>query len=114
MQTGKPSKTNFMGRAPLTWNRRKAIITAYVTINPDTGMLIQTREKIVMNVTDEQKRLLLEHMPEAQRSFDNDDIDQLLEDLDAKITEIGFDADYELNDIGLKLQKLYDELFDQN
>jgi hypothetical protein len=80
----------------------------------DTDESTQRREKIVMNVTDEQKRLLLEHMPEAQRSFDNDDIDQLLEDLDAKITEIGFDADYELNDIGLKLQKLYDELFDQN
>jgi alpha-galactosidase len=67
-----------------------------------------------MIITNEQKQLLLEHMPEAQRSIDHDDIDQLLEDLDVKITEIGFDADYELNGIGLMLQKLYDELYGQN
>jgi hypothetical protein len=30
--------------------------------------------------------------------------------LDDKITEIGFDEDYNLNEEGLILQKLYDEL----
>jgi predicted transcriptional regulator len=91
-------------------NRRRV----YGTIVKNYLSSAQREEKIMMNIADEQKQLLLEHMPEAQRSFDNNDIDQLLEDLDAKITEIGFDADYELNDIGLKLQKLYDELYDQN
>jgi len=68
----------------------------------------------VLNITDAQRQLLLEHLPDAQRHIDGDDINQLLEDLDDKITEIGFDADYELNANGLKLQKLYDELYDQN
>ena len=34
--------------------------------------------------------------------------------LDAKITEVGFNADYSLNEKGLKLPKLYDKLYNQN
>ena len=68
----------------------------------------------MLNITDEQKELLLEHLPDAERWIDEDDINAVLEDLDAKITEIGFDANYDLNAIGLKLQRLYDELYDQN
>ncbi len=68
----------------------------------------------MLNITDSQKELLLEHLPDARRHIDGDDINQLLEDLDDKITEIGFDADYELNAAGLKLQKLYDALYEQN
>lgn len=41
-------------------------------------------------------------------------IDDVLLDLDAKITEIGFDSDYELTEEGLMLQLLYDQLFNQN
>ena len=68
----------------------------------------------MLNITDGQKELLLEHLPDAERWIDEDDINAVLEDLDAKITEIGFDANYDLNAIGLKLQRLYDELYDQN
>lgn len=69
---------------------------------------------MVLRIKDAQKELLLEHLPNAQQCIEGDDIDLLLETLDDKITEIGFDADYELNAVGLKLQKLYDELYDQN
>jgi hypothetical protein len=62
-----------------------------------------------MNITDKQKAMLEEHNVAI-----SEEIRDVLLDLDAKITEIGFDADYELNDIGLKLQKLYDQLYDQN
>ena len=68
----------------------------------------------MLNIKDTQRALLLEHLPDAQQCIDGNDIDQLLENLDDKITEIGFDADYELNSVGLKLQKLYDELYNQN
>ena len=44
----------------------------------------------------------------------NDDINILLLDLDDKITEIGFNKDYSLNEIGLKLQRLYDQIYIQN
>ena len=44
----------------------------------------------------------------------NVDIDNVLNDLDDKITEIGFDKEYRLNKVGLKLQLLYDALYTQN
>ncbi len=69
---------------------------------------------IMISITDAQKELLLRHLPKAQQSIDGDDIKQILEDLDDKITEVGFDANYDLNATGLKLQRLYDELYDQN
>ena len=63
-----------------------------------------------MNITREQKRILEEYNIQI-----SDDINELLLDLDAKITEVGFEADYEwLNPTGRKLQRLYDELYDQN
>ena len=62
-----------------------------------------------MNIKDEQKRFLNKYGIVIQ-----DDINGLLLDLDAKITEIGFNADYSLNKVGLQLQRLYDELYDQN
>ncbi len=62
-----------------------------------------------MNITDEQKKMLAKY----DIAIAND-IDTLLLDLDDKITEIGFNADYSLNESGVKLQKLYDELYNQN
>lgn len=69
---------------------------------------------MVLNINDDQRILLLEHIPKANQYIEDNDINPLLEDLDDKITEVGFDANYDLNDIGMKLQKLYDELYDQN
>jgi hypothetical protein len=62
-----------------------------------------------MNITDEQKEQLAKYDIAI-----TSDIDTLLLDLDDKITEIGFNADYSLNKTGAKLQRLYDELYSQN
>ncbi len=67
-----------------------------------------------MNITEEQKSILLSHIPDINQSINNGDLDDVLDQLDDKITEIGFNRDYTLNEIGLKLQKLYDELYVQN
>ena len=42
------------------------------------------------------------------------DIDLLLTELDDKITEIGFDENYDINEEGILLQRLYDDLYYQN
>ena len=68
----------------------------------------------MLSINNDQKELLLTHLPNLQESIESGDIDTVLEDLDAKITEIGFNADYSLNESGQRLQKLYDELYDQN
>lgn len=68
----------------------------------------------MLKITDSQNQLLLEHLPSAAQCIEDNNIDTLLEELDDKITEVGFDADYELNEVGLKLQQLYDQLYSQN
>lgn len=68
----------------------------------------------MLKVSDNQKRLLLEYLPNVEQYIENTNIDRILEELDDKITEVGFDANYELNEVGLKLQELYDQLYNQN
>lgn len=67
-----------------------------------------------MSITEEQKSVLLLYIPNIDRNINDDDFDGVLDQLDDKITEIGFNRDYTLNEVGLKLQKLYDELYVQN
>lgn len=66
---------------------------------------------MMINITDEQRELFTGYLNEKELQ---NDIDEVLDVLDDKITEIGFNSDYELNEVGLKLQKLYDQLFNQN
>lgn len=64
----------------------------------------------MINITKDQQQLLKENNVAI-----SDDIDELLLDLDAKITEVGFTRDQQnLNDLGLKLQRLYDQIYNQN
>lgn len=59
-------------------------------------------------MNDEQQKILSKLIENP-----SDDFDDLLLQIDAKITEIGFDQNYDLNEDGLMLQKLYDEMFNQ-
>ncbi len=66
---------------------------------------------MMINITDEQRELFTRYLGEKKLQ---NDIDEVLDALDDKITEIGFNSDYELNEVGLKLQQLYDQLYNQN
>lgn len=66
---------------------------------------------MMIKITDEQRELFTGYLNEKELQ---NDIDEVLDVLDDKITEIGFNSDYELNEVGLKLQQLYDQLFNQN
>lgn len=64
----------------------------------------------MLNITEEQKKVLRENGVPI-----SDKIGDMLLDLDAKITEVGFTRDQQnLNDLGLKLQRLYDQIYNQN
>lgn len=65
----------------------------------------------MINITDEQRKLFVAYIDEKTL---NNGINDVLDVLDDKITEIGFYPDYSLNDIGIKLQLLYDQLYNQN
>lgn len=67
-----------------------------------------------MKITFQQKELLIDKIEDIERIAESDDVNDLLFPLDDLITKIGFDENYELNKEGLKLQKLYDEILEQN
>ena len=63
-------------------------------------------------LTEEQKKMLREYEVEFSEEAH---VNELLDKLDDKITGIGFTEDQEwLNPVGLKLQKLYDDIYWQN
>ena len=66
---------------------------------------------MMINITDEQRELFTGYLNEKELQ---NDIDEVLDVLDDKITEIGLNSDYELNEVGLRLQRLYDQLYIQN
>ena len=63
-----------------------------------------------MNITTIQKEILKKYnIPICG------EINEMLLLIDAKITEIGYEANYErVNPAGRELERLYDELYDQN
>lgn len=62
-----------------------------------------------MIITEKQKELVKTYLKKSYT-----DIDLLLTELDDKITEIGFDENYDINEEGILLQRLYDDLYYQN
>ena len=68
-----------------------------------------------MKITDKQIKELREYLPGIEEIVAADDLYELEIQIDGLITEIGLTEDQEwLNLIGKKLQKLYDEIFEQN
>ncbi len=67
----------------------------------------------MLNITEEQISKLKKYF-DIDEYTSNDNIDGLLMALDDVITDVGFDENYELNKEGLKLQLIYDQIYNQN
>ncbi|HJI93101.1 MAG TPA: hypothetical protein OIM29_08955 [Oscillospiraceae bacterium] len=67
----------------------------------------------MLNITEEQISELKKYF-DTDEYTSNDNIDGLLMALDDVITDVGFDENYELNKEGLKLQLIYDQIYNQN
>lgn len=67
-----------------------------------------------MLISEEQKVLILENVPNGNELISNNDLGELLSALDDTIIDKGMDKDYSLNDIGVKLQLAYDQIYNQN
>ena len=65
-------------------------------------------------VNDKQLDELSEYIPNVRNNVKSTSLNDFLLNLDALITEIGFDKNWELNEIGIKLQLLYDQVYRQN
>ena len=86
---------------------------AKVTINPDTGQLIQTNRWVqkMIKMSDVAKAFIKKELPEL---LDCDDISCFLDKLDDMITYKGFDQEYAFNAFGAEAQHYYDEIYDMN
>lgn len=68
----------------------------------------------MLNITSEQLALIKKYMPDCSDYISNDELDNFLDKFDDVITEVGFDDEYELTSEGLQLQKVYDQIYNQN
>ena len=67
-----------------------------------------------INVTSEQIEALRPYMPTLDAILAADDLGEFETELDGAILDHGMDENGDLNDIGLRLQKLYDVIYLQN
>lgn len=68
----------------------------------------------MLNITDEQKNILEQYIENVNSYIDDDDIENLLIELDDVIIEHGMDMSQEITSQGIELQKLYDQVYNQN
>lgn len=68
----------------------------------------------MLNITDEQKNILEQYIENVNLYIDNDDIENLLIEIDDVIIEHGMDMSQEITSKGIELQKLYDQVYNQN
>ena len=67
-----------------------------------------------MQIRPEQIAALRSYMPTLDALLAAGDIDEFETELDGTILDYGIGADDEPTELGLKLQKLYDEIYMQN
>lgn len=80
----------------------------------DTGKSIQQEEKIVINITAEQKKYLLEQSVDIGEALEADDLGALLLAIDGVIVDNIVGHNDEPDETGIKLQRIYDQIFNQN
>lgn len=76
--------------------------------------LDEVLKDVTMIITKEQKELAGKFVPNIQWYIDEVEVDRLLDAIKAKIEEVGYGPDHQLNETGQMLQKLWEELDEQN
>lgn len=65
-------------------------------------------------LTEEQEQLIINYVPSGEQLIKSGNLGDLLTELDDTIIDKGMDKDYELTSLGLKLQRAYDQIYNQN
>ncbi|MCI8828829.1 MAG: hypothetical protein HFE98_08260 [Ruminiclostridium sp.] len=68
----------------------------------------------MINITEEQKKYLLEQSVDIRSALENDDLGELLLVIDDAIVDNILDHNDEPDEIGIKLQRIYDQIYNQN
>lgn len=68
----------------------------------------------MINITEEQKKYLRERSVDITDALENDDLGELLLVIDDAILDNIVDHNDEPDEIGVKLQRIYDQVYNQN
>lgn len=68
----------------------------------------------MISITEEQKKYLLEQSIDINDALRNDDLGALLLVIDDAIVDNIVDLNDEPDEIGIKLQRIYDQIYNQN
>ena len=68
----------------------------------------------MIKITEEQKKYLLEQSVDINDALKNDDLGALLLAIDDAIVDNIVDHDDEPDEIGINLQQIYDQIYNQN
>jgi hypothetical protein len=89
-----------------------------VSINTDTGNIIQVNpvhtEGEIMSVTEKQIEVLKPYIDNVMDIIENGSIQDLLDAIDDVIVDNILSNNDEPDEEGIKLQKIYDEIYNQN
>lgn len=68
----------------------------------------------MLNITNKQKKVLNSYLDNVEELINNDDIERLLLDFDDAIIKFGMDEEQEITVKGVEMQKIYDQIYNQN
>lgn len=68
----------------------------------------------MISITEEQKNYLREQSVDIGEALENDDLGELLLAIDDAIVDNIVDNNDEPDEIGIKLQQIYDQIYNQN
>ena len=68
----------------------------------------------MINISEEQKEILNDYIEDLENHIENDDIQDFLDLIDDEIVNNILGNNDEPDDEGIKLQKVYDQTFNQN
>lgn len=67
-----------------------------------------------MNITDYQKQTLCQYIPDLEKLIENGDVQALLDEIDNVIVDNILANNEEPDSEGIMLQRIYDQIFNQN
>lgn len=69
----------------------------------------------MLNITSEQKDKVKQYVNKIDNYIETDNLEELLIDLDDAIISFGMDSKQdEMTEVGIELQKVYDQIYNQN
>lgn len=68
----------------------------------------------MVKLTEKEKEFLKANFPDKKELLTTTDVNDILTELNTLILEIGFDEEYRLTDSGREVQRMYDNIYNNN